>query len=94
MGCLKQTNGVYKMKFRKKPIEIEAEQYKIGMEDGFEERYIDHNHPNRTFGICVSENDTPIQVPYIETLEGRHLITQGDWIITGIQGERYPCKPE
>lgn len=82
------------MKFRKKPIEIEAEQYKIGMEDGFEERYIDHNHPNRTFGICVSENDTPIQVPYIETLEGRHLITQGDWIITGIQGERYPCKPD
>ena len=81
------------MKYRNKPIVIEAEQYKEGMEDGFEERYIDHNHPNRTFGIKVSEKDTPVQVPFIETLEGRHLITKGDWIITRIQGERYPIKP-
>ena len=82
------------MKYRKKPVVIDAEQYKEGMEDGFEERYIDHNHPNLTFGIQASENDTPVQVPYIKTLEGKHLITKGDWIITGIQGERYPCKPD
>ena len=82
------------MKYRKKPVVIEAEQYKEGMEDGFEERYIDHNHPNRTFGIKVSEKDTLVQVPFIETLEGRHLITKGDWIITEIQGERYPIKSD
>ena len=81
-------------KYRKKPVVIEAEQYKGGMEDGFEERYIDHNHPNRTFGIKVSEKDTPVLVPYIDTLEGKLLITKGDWIITGIQGERYPIKPD
>ena len=81
-------------KYRKKPVVIEAEQYKEGMEDGFEERYIDHNHPNRTFGIKVSEKDTPIQVPYINTLEGKLLITNGDWVITGIQGERYPIKTD
>lgn len=30
--------------------------------------------------------------PYIETLEGRHYISPGDWIITGVKGERYCCK--
>ena len=30
----------------------------------------------------------------IDTLEGPHFVTPGDWIITGIQGERYPCKPD
>lgn len=80
------------MKYRKKPVVIDADQYQEGMEDGFEERYIDSDNPNRTFGIQVSERDIKIQVPYIETLEGRHLITKGDWIITGIKGERYPIK--
>lgn len=32
--------------------------------------------------------------PYINTLEGRHFISEGDFIITGIKGERYPCKPD
>jgi len=81
-------------KYRTKPVVIEAGQYKEGMEDGFEERYIDHNHPNRTFGIKVCEKDTPVQVPYINTLEGKRLITKGDWIITGIKGERYLIKPD
>jgi hypothetical protein len=31
---------------------------------------------------------------FIDTLEGGHTVCPGDWIITGIQGERYPCKPE
>jgi len=30
---------------------------------------------------------------YIKTLEGGHIVTPGDWIITGIAGEKYPCKP-
>ena len=30
---------------------------------------------------------------WIETLEGGHIVCPGDWIITGIQGEYYPCKP-
>lgn len=30
----------------------------------------------------------------IETLEGPHVVTPGDWIITGVKGERYPCKPD
>jgi hypothetical protein len=31
---------------------------------------------------------------YIETLEGRMMVDRGDWIITGVKGERYPCKPD
>lgn len=31
---------------------------------------------------------------YIETLEGTHRADPGDYIITGIAGERYPCKPD
>ena len=31
---------------------------------------------------------------WIETLEGGHVVTPGDFIITGVKGERYPCKPD
>jgi hypothetical protein len=31
---------------------------------------------------------------YIDTLEGRMNVIEGDWIITGIAGEKYPCKDE
>lgn len=30
---------------------------------------------------------------WIDTLEGGHIVCPGDWIITGVQGEHYPCKP-
>lgn len=31
---------------------------------------------------------------WIDTKEGGHIVCPGDWIITGIQGEMYPCKPD
>jgi hypothetical protein len=31
---------------------------------------------------------------WIDTLEGGHKVCPGDWIITGVKGERYPCKPD
>lgn len=31
---------------------------------------------------------------WIDTLEGGHNVCPGDWIITGVAGERYPCKPD
>jgi hypothetical protein len=33
-------------------------------------------------------------VGYIDTPEGRLRVEPGDWIITGIAGENYPCKPD
>ena len=34
------------------------------------------------------------KVMYIETLEGIHKADIGDYIITGVKGEQYPCKPD
>jgi hypothetical protein len=31
---------------------------------------------------------------WIDTLEGSHTVCPGDWIITGVKGEMYPCKPD
>ena len=31
---------------------------------------------------------------WIDTLEGGHIVCPGDWIITGVKGEVYPCKPD
>lgn len=31
---------------------------------------------------------------YVETLEGAHYVTKGDFIIKGVAGEFYPCKPD
>ncbi len=65
------------MKYRKKPIVIEATQW-TGFEDG------PHDLGVEPYGL----------LGWISTLEGGHVVTPGDWIITGIQGERYPCKPD
>lgn len=31
---------------------------------------------------------------WIDTLEGGHIVCPGDWIITGVKGEHYACKPD
>ncbi|NCP63154.1 MAG: hypothetical protein GW836_00645 [Paraglaciecola sp.] len=31
---------------------------------------------------------------WIDTLEGGHIVCPGDFIITGVKGEKYPCKPD
>lgn len=74
-------------KYRKKPVVIDAVKYEPGMEDGFvlDGRYYDKSGPvPRGMG----------RVPAIKTLEGHHEVSGGDYIITGVQGERYPCKPD
>lgn len=69
-------------KYRKKPVVVEAEIYKEGMEDGFSLAPIGPN----VRGVIMK--------PYIQTLEGNKFINEGDYIITGVKGERYPCKPD
>ncbi len=41
----------------------------------------------------VERHDGPTGY-WIDTLEGGHQVTLGDWIITGVKGECYPCKPD
>lgn len=43
---------------------------------------------------CKKCKKTMHEHGWIDTLEGGHIVCPGDWIITGIQGEHYPCKPK
>lgn len=69
------------MKFRKKPVVIEARQYtRNGLEAEQVAQWCGGKQTNEG---CI-----------IHTLEGDHLANYGDWIIQGVKGEFYPCKPD
>ena len=84
------------MKYRKKPIVIEAIQLKV---DNFDEvcEFMGETPAleyNPDFGIDEHGNtNEPYLGVYIETLEGKMLASYGDYIIKGVNGEFYPCKP-
>jgi hypothetical protein len=77
-------------RFRKKPVVIEARQYTAeSCRDIC--RWADLDAPGEgghEEGICGVE---PLA---INTLEGMMEAQPGDWIIRGIRGEFYPCKPD
>lgn len=97
----KQTEEVDKMKYRKKPVIIEAIQLKWST---WEEvcNFVPKPWFNR--GVWVSNTSTSYsdckKVGYnrigllIDTLEGQHLAIEDDYIIKGVNGEFYPCKPD
>lgn len=82
------------MKYRKKPIVIEAEQW------------FGHS-PVMGVGLCsilrfeTHQRDWQCEHcrkfqkyhGWIKTLEGGHIVCPDDWIIKGVDGEFYPCKP-
>ncbi|MDS1161633.1 hypothetical protein [Streptococcus suis] len=70
------------MKYRKKPVVIEAIQWTRKNE--FE--------ISRFVGNKMFFND--LREPVIETLEGNMRVAVGDYIIKGVSGEFYPCKPD
>lgn len=77
------------MKFRKRPIEVEAEQYvgPICFPKG--------EHPTLPGGVELDVFDETFDgYPVIKTLEGKLIVRPNDWIITGIHGEKYPCNPD
>lgn len=43
---------------------------------------------------CEKCGKTMHEHGWIDTLEGGHIVCPGDWIITGVKGEHYPCKPD
>ena len=72
------------MKFRKKPVVIEAVQFRAGeMRGEFAEDVINGR-------VRLTEEGTLL----ISTLEGIMEARSGDWIIRGVRGELYPCKPD
>lgn len=79
--------------FTKKPVTIEARQF-----DGTREsvaRIIcwmqDSGSDRNAF---MTKDDCVGIVFVIPTLEGNHRANTGDWIIKGVKGEFYPCKPD
>lgn len=111
------------MKFRKKPVVIEATQWfkngdhpddyaeeRTGFEDGqlrvwqgeevkalgWEGAIVRYFRSPTVPGKngCRFCDKTMHDHGWIDTLEGGHIVCPGDWIITGVKGERYPCKPD
>jgi hypothetical protein len=79
-------------KFRKKPVVIEAHQITGPDQQGLEELAYwcgGVAFANKKPGERWS--DSHILIP---TLEGEHRANIGDWIIRGVKGEFYPCKPD
>lgn len=73
------------MKFRKKPVVIEA--YCHDLQHEIPDWLLDANKAN----AVVFQSDNTIAIP---TLEGVMRGDVGDWIIKGVKGELYPCKPD
>ena len=75
------------MKYRKKPVEIEAIQF---TKDNFKDVILPFT--NGTAHHLEIKDD--VYTCVIPTLEGEHIATENDYIIKGVKGEFYPCKPD
>lgn len=80
------------MKYRKKPVVIEAVQFTTNNERGSPtmDRIVSWVNEH-SIGKIARHDGTDI---YIVTLEGTMRASVGDWIIRGVNGEFYPCKPD
>lgn len=71
-------------RFKKLPVIVDAVQFVVPewMEEG--KMFAD-------FPVCLDDEGWYLSIP---TLEGVLRARQFDWIITGIKGEKYPCRPD
>ncbi|MGC0427631.1 hypothetical protein RKD32_003986 [Streptomyces sp. SAI-195] len=74
--------------YRKRPVTVEAVQL---TREGFRDALA--FVPIGQFSAAGQGDDGRMFIG-IRTLEGTMLATEGDWIIRGVQGEYYPCKPD
>ena len=68
------------IKYKKKPVVIEATQW--------------FQHGDHAKVKIFFDGPGDMTLGRISTLEGDLIVTPGDYIITGIKGEHYPCKPD
>lgn len=71
--------------YRKKSVVIEATQWV---------KHGDHPAVKRSSEPHMQDCPGLCDIGVIETLEGQHIVRSGDWIITGVKGEHYPCRPD
>ena len=85
-------------KFRKKPIVVDA--FRLGYDpwpDWFSDMVTSMNVITRGVGVTFDDRAGKARDTIcadIKTLEGWMLANDGDWIIRGVKGELYPCKPD
>lgn len=87
------------MKFRKKPVVVEAVRFEYSSK-GIEELQAFCGDQLIKYG--KDRSLLAVGWAHIGTLEDgddssgrvKHIATEGDWIIRGVQGEFYPCKPD
>ena len=84
-------------KFRKRPVVVEAFQMteerrwnNIDWPEWLHRAWNGHPAEPRCL-YCMPENNKEL---FISTLEGDYRVSWNDWIIQGVQGELYPCKPD
>jgi hypothetical protein len=87
------------MNFRKKPVVIQAIQFEYS-DKGYKKimEFCGKNvgswgkdrHPDAKGWIQI----ITLEDGDILTAQVKHIATEGDWIIKGVQGEFYPCKPD
>ena len=79
------------MKYRKKPVVVEATQW-----DGtyLHATLLQETLGLDTLGMTSHPPSNTVRWWKIGTLEGGHEVSPLDFIITGVKGEHYPCKPD
>ncbi len=88
-----------KNEYRKRPVVIEAFQMTEARRNDNSEWPAWLNDawnvaPNVVGALQIAPGDPERLLLEIVTLEGRHAVTWDDWIIRGVKGELYPCKPD
>lgn len=86
------------MKYRKKPIVIEAFKYEGDLmnSDGsycVPDWAVKAYESAILYVDAINDKEPPCDL-FIHTLEGRMLVNVGDYVIRGVNGELYPCKPD
>lgn len=81
-------------RYRKKPVVVEAEQWFPGrpVEGVCGVVELPDGHP--AFSLFDNRDECDYLYGWIETLEGGCIVVSADWIITGVKGEKYHCKPD
>ncbi len=94
-------------KYRKKPVVIDATQWHRNGDHPLDGPFVGEMYETegavvRFYRVPKVDGQTHCRHcgavmhdhGWIDTLEGGHIVCPGDWIITGVKGEHYPCKPD
>jgi hypothetical protein len=81
-------------KYRKRPVVIEAVQFDPDVQPWPEGVHAMVGPWAATASHANALGVSPADCGWVSTLEGGHVAQKGDWIITGVKGEKYPCKPD